>query len=81
MKNNAPWTDRTGAARAGLHTTHNFEPGVFELILAHSVYYGIYLEICNSGKYSIIDKTIVYIGDLLMQRIVNMFKELGGQVK
>jgi hypothetical protein len=54
MKTTAPWTDRTGAARAGLHTTTVFAPGSFELILAHAVSYGIWLEVCNSGRYQVI---------------------------
>ncbi len=54
MKTAAPWTDQTSAARNGLHATANFPPGAFELILAHAVSYGIWLEVCNSGRYQII---------------------------
>jgi hypothetical protein len=54
MKTTAPWTDRTSAARNGLHATANFPPGAFELVLSHAVSYGIWLEVCNSGRYAII---------------------------
>ena len=54
MKSNAPWTDRTTAARNGLHAVASHTPRQFELILAHAVSYGIWLEVCNSGRYQII---------------------------
>jgi hypothetical protein len=54
MKTQAPWTDRTSAARNGLHAVANSGPGYFELVLSHAVSYGIWLEVANSGKYQII---------------------------
>lgn len=54
MKTNAPWTDRTTAARAGLHAVSSHSGSRFELVLAHAVSYGIWLEVANSGKYQII---------------------------
>ena len=54
MKANAPWTDRTTAARSGLHAYPLQFRHRFELVLAHAVSYGIWLEVANSGKYQII---------------------------
>lgn len=54
MKTQAPWTDRTSAARNGLHAVAIHRPGSFELVLSHAVSYGIWLEVCNSGRYQII---------------------------
>jgi len=54
MKSNAPWTDQTAAARTGLHAVTAHGRSRFELILAHAVSYGIWLEVANSGKYQII---------------------------
>lgn len=54
MKGNAPWTDQTSAARNGLHALASHKGGRFELILAHAVSYGIWLEVANSGNYQII---------------------------
>lgn len=54
MKANAPWTDRTSAARNGLHAGTQFSRNRFELVLAHAVSYGIWLEVANSGNYQII---------------------------
>lgn len=57
-KANANWTDRTGNARQGL-TARAFKAATaVTLILWHSVEYGVYLELANSGKYGIILKTL-----------------------
>ena len=54
MRDNAPWTDRTGNARQALHTeVHDLTTEIY-LMMAHGVEYGIHLEIRNSGKYAII---------------------------
>lgn len=79
-KQNAPWTDRTGNARAGLHSETLVGPGAtsFELIVAGSVFYQIFLETRFSGKYAIIMPTINYIGALLMNRIQSSLSKMGG---
>jgi hypothetical protein len=76
-KKNAPWTDRTGNARAGLHTVHNVGQNFVELTVAHSVPYGIWLEVRWSGKYAIIGPTIFWGGKLLISRIDSMLKRMG----
>lgn len=80
MKENAPWTDRTGNARAGLHAyvppSGGEDNDIFELIFAHSMYYGVFLELANSGRYSIIAQTVQHFGDLLMQRISRAFNKV-----
>jgi hypothetical protein len=80
-KLNAPWTDRTGAARSGLFSTvaTGLSQDHWELILSHSVYYGIYLEVCNSGKYAIIMPTIRYIGDMLIRNMSHMLDRIEAQ--
>ncbi len=71
MKREAPWTDRTSNARNGLFTATQHTPGVsHKIICAHSVPYGIWLEVRFSGKYAIIPKTLKEQGDELM-RLVN----------
>lgn len=72
MKMEAPWTDRTGAARSGLFVLkrHQDIPGSpygrHELIFAHGVDYGIWLEVANSGKYQILMPTVKQVGHDLM---------------
>jgi hypothetical protein len=75
-KENAPWTDRTGNARKGLHSGTDYGPGWAELYIAHSMYYGIFLEVCNSGKYRIIEPTVRYIGDLILRRMETAFAKM-----
>jgi len=76
MKRNAPWTDRTTAARNGLHTANNFAPPKYELILSHTVPYGIWLEIANSGRYQIIMPTVRAQGQVLMNRFRGLFDKM-----
>lgn len=57
-KTNAPWTDRTGNARAGLHTDVSHSRNQWQMIVAHLVSYGIWLEVANSGRYQIILPTM-----------------------
>jgi len=58
-KADAPWEDRTGAAREGLNASVN-EVGDEEvaLILAHTVEYGYWLEVIQNGAFAIIMPTL-----------------------
>jgi hypothetical protein len=58
-KQNAGWEDRTGNARQSLHAfVQVLSNDVVELYLAHGVFYGLFLEVRWSGKYSIIWPTL-----------------------
>lgn len=57
----APWQDRTGNARSGLFTiTEQAATDLVTIYLshAHTVYYGVFLELANGGKYAVIMPTI-----------------------
>ena len=70
MRTNAPWTDRTGNARNGLRARHDAQPMVsHELVLYHTMPYGIWLEVRWSGRYAIIAPTIQAIGPDVMERV------------
>jgi hypothetical protein len=59
MKSNAPWTDRTGNARQGLHTEVNHVVGsMVQIILAHGVEYGIWLEVKAAGSWAIVNPSL-----------------------
>ncbi len=58
-RRNAPWTDRTGNARAGLFYVVKQEPGRVTIYLCHSVDYGVYLELAHGGRLEIIWPTIL----------------------
>ncbi len=47
-RRNAPWADRTGAARAGLTGASETTGDGVDIALAHTVEYGIYLELGTS---------------------------------
>lgn len=77
MKENARWTDRTGAARAGLRTTTEHIPMVRHSInLIHSVAYGIWLEVRWSGRYAIIVPALIDQGPKMMLTLNKLFKRL-----
>jgi hypothetical protein len=62
LKSNAPWTDRTGAARNGLSARPEVSPEEYKIILAHGVDYGIWLEVAHSGAYAVIIPAIPVLG-------------------
>lgn len=78
-KNNAPWTDRTGLARANLKAHVSFDnTDTLMMSLSHHMYYGVFLELCNAGKYAILESAInqyapVLIDDLhhIIASVVN----------
>lgn len=77
MKENAPWTDRTTNARNGLHTVvPPVEGNRHVIIFSHTVHYGIWLEIANSGRYQIIMPAVRHEGQLLMKRLRGLFARL-----
>lgn len=59
-RRNAPWQDRTHAARGGLFGITELtaaRDGV-AIYLCHTMSYGVYLELANAGKYQILLPTI-----------------------
>lgn len=71
-KANAPWTDRTGDARERLHATVEETGPIGTIVLSHGVEYGLWLEISNSGRFSIIPETIDVFGPQIMRSLQNM---------
>lgn len=74
MRQTAPWVDRTSNARNGLvtSTTHENLMGAatrHTIVFAHSVSYGIWLEVRWAGRYAVIVPTIQFIGPKLMQTL------------
>lgn len=55
---NAPWTDRTTNARGGLEAVAVNRTDHHEIIIYHTMPYGIFLEIRWAGRYAIIRPTI-----------------------
>lgn len=60
MKQNAPWTDQTGAARNGLRAEVHGGGNTVAIVLYHSVPYGVFLEVRWGGKYAILRPALAY---------------------
>lgn len=76
LKTDAPWTDRTGAARTGLHTDTDHEARAWTLVLAHAVNYGIWLETGHNQQYAVILKVLVDSGNRLMAILEGLFRRI-----
>jgi hypothetical protein len=74
MQANAPWTDRTGDARRGLFALASHQGRSWQIVLGHSVHYGIYLEKYMSERFAIIEPTRVTHG----QQVIDRMKGLWG---
>lgn len=71
-KANAPWQDRTGAARNGLSARVEGSRDNTTIVLSHGVDYGLWLEISNGGRYAIIAQAVDVFGASLMDDLQRM---------
>lgn len=69
MRQNAPWTDRTGNARQGLFARGYKHPDGYVIVYYHTVSYGIWLEVAKGGKYRIIEPTVQQAGPKIMESL------------
>lgn len=81
MKINRKWTDRTGAAKAGLKGFVSVpKEHQIRITLAHGVSYGLWLELAHEMNYAIVRPTILTKSgavldglDMLMSKIFASF--------
>lgn len=66
-KINRPWTDRTSRARQGLTGSYEVDSNEITIVLAHTVDYGLWLELAHEKRYAIIDPTITVNKDEIVQ--------------
>lgn len=78
-KENRPWTDRTGAARQRLRGYIGASEVGWRIYLAHGVDYGIWLELAHEKRFSIIPKTIEYVGTFVIMPGFNKLLERLGR--
>ena len=59
-KENAPWVDRTGHARQGIQglVEDMSSEAIVSIVLRGGVYYQVFLELANAGRYAVILPTI-----------------------
>jgi hypothetical protein len=72
MKENTPWTDRTGNARQNLRTEVVDLTSEIVIMLAHGMEYGIFLELAHGGKYEIIGPALDRFAPLVLADVQKM---------
>ena len=77
MKQEAPWADRTGAARRQLLAEVEQDDNKVALVFSHGVPYGKFLELSNGGRYAIIGPTIMKEGWGLMRGMTGLMDRAG----
>lgn len=77
-KMNAPWADRTGAARNGLTASVELEAGEVVLTLEHTVDYGQWLELIQDGRFAIIMPTLEALGPEIIRDAGGHVTQVGG---
>jgi hypothetical protein len=75
-RTHAPWEDDTGDARRGLSAEGVADNDEISMYLTHTVEYGIYLEVRNSGRFAIIIPTIEAMGP----KIYNNMRDMCGEI-
>jgi hypothetical protein len=73
----APWTDRTSNARNGLQNGSGKQGDTYFIVLAHSVPYGVWLEVRWSGRYSVILPTLSMYGPRVMSAFNRILQRYG----
>lgn len=76
MRINAPWTDRTGNARQGLFGRAFRDAKRHVIVLYHTMPYGIWLEVKQSGQYAIIVPSLPIVGRNVMQSLNGLLRKL-----
>lgn len=73
-KSNRPWTDRTSSARNRLTGQSQNMGTKVRCSISHGVDYGIYLEMCNEGRYRVLKPTIDAVGPKAVKGLDKIFK-------
>lgn len=74
MKEYAPWTDRTGNARNGLHAGVEIGDTEYHLYLSHGVDYGVFLELAHGGNYAIVRPTADVYKEKLRDTVLDWWR-------
>lgn len=77
MKQNRPWTDRTGLAKALLNAkVSQPSSNLIRITLAHGVDYGIWLELAHGKNYAIIAPTVQEEGPRIVEDLSDLMSKL-----
>ena len=75
-KENRPWTDRTSRARQGLTGYVQETEKGYRVIIAHTVDYGIWLEMAREKKYAILEPTVRLKGPEALNGMKHLLERL-----
>ena len=75
-KRNRPWTDRTNRARLGLTGSYEVKPKLATIVLAHTVDYGVWLELAHEKNWAIIMPTINASSGGIINGLNNLFDKI-----
>lgn len=68
-KNNARWEDQTSHARQGLWGSAKQSGDMITVFNAHVPHYGIFLELCNQGRFAILEESLNHNLGALKQQL------------
>lgn len=74
IRENRPWTDRTGQARQRMTGYVQETTKGFRIIIAHGVDYGIWLELAHEKRFAILEPTIRLKGPDIIKGMKELFK-------
>lgn len=77
-KEHRPWTDRTGRARQGLTGYVKKINKGYRVIIAHTVDYGIWLEMAHEKRFAILEPTVRLKGPDAVKGMSHLLRRLGG---
>lgn len=75
-KRNRPWTDRSGRARGGLTGSSDLTSHKVNIVLAHTVDYGLWLELAHEKNYAIVEPTVRLERDGIVQGMEHLIDKI-----
>lgn len=79
MKQNRPWTDRTGLAKQRLNArVSQVGSSKIRITLAHGVSYGIWLELAHGKNYAVIKPTIDHEAPRVFKGMQGLLNKVAG---
>ena len=76
-KGNRPWTDRTSRAREGLTGSSEVSGTKVQIVLAHTVDYGVWLELAHEKNWAIVEPTVRLESEHILAGLEHLFDKLG----
>ena len=75
IRENRPWTDRTGQARQRMTGYVKETLKGFRIVIAHGVDYGVWLELAHEKRFAILEPTIRLKGPDIIKGMKELLKD------